>query len=78
MQRDQSIPPFRRPPRLIKDSRPENSKLPVIEPFDVATQPTISQPAISSRPSFSIEQMEQFNTQSYPITPEYGFNEVAS
>ena len=75
MQRDQSIPPFRRPPRLIKDVRPVNGELPVMESSDVATQPTISQPVVSAQPSFSIEQI---NTQSYPITPAHGLNEVAA
>lgn len=75
MQSEQTIPPFRRPPRLVKDTRPENSELPVIKTFDVATQTTISQPVVSSQPSFS---REQIHTQSYPITPAHGFPEVAA
>ncbi|HVB24208.1 MAG TPA: lysylphosphatidylglycerol synthase transmembrane domain-containing protein [Ktedonobacteraceae bacterium] len=77
MQSDQTIPPFRRPPRLIKDTRPENSELPVIEPLDVAMQTTISQPVVSSQPSYS---REQIHTQSYPITPApaHGFHEIAA
>src|SRR5579872_25691 len=73
MQHDQVMPHFRRPPRLIKDTRPENSGFPAIEPFDVATQPTSLQPVISSRSLLSIEQIEQMNTQVHPITPAYGF-----
>src|SRR5690348_7807108 len=73
MQHDQVMPHFRRPPRLIKDTRPENSGFPAIEPFDVATQPTSLQPVISPRSLLSIEQIEQMNTQVHPITPAYGF-----
>ena len=74
MQHEQSMPPLRRPPRLIKDTRPLESELPVIETLDVAAQPTLSQPAVSSQPVFSIEHMD---TQAHSITPANGFSEVA-
>jgi uncharacterized protein (TIRG00374 family) len=70
MQHDQPThPPIRRPPRLIRDSRLKEYKSPVIDAFDVATQPTLSQPQVS---------IEHMDTSAHSITPPQGSHEGAS
>ncbi len=70
MQRDQPThPPIRRPPRLIRDPGLREYTRPVNDAFDVATQPTLSQPLIS---------IEQMHATAYPITPPQGLNDGAS
>lgn len=70
MQHDQpSHPPIRRPPRLIKDPITLKDESPFFDAFDVAMQPTISQPSFSK---------EHMNTPTQPITPPLDFDEGAS
>jgi uncharacterized protein (TIRG00374 family) len=70
MQHDQPThPPIRRPPRLIKDPPSFKDESPSFDAFDIAMQPTISQP------SFSIERV---HTPSHPVTPPLDFRQEAS